>query len=98
MKTNLRAFCVLFGLLAALVFSGCASVERSLNNLPQVSAQELHVSQSNPWGSVQIDAENLQQTPTQATADSLTVQVSLPLVGTTAVTFKGYVRDKQAQP
>lgn len=81
--------------LQLFVFTGCASVERSLNNLPQVSARELHVGQTNPWGSVQIDAENLVQTPQQATADSLTITVALPLVGNTTATFKGYVRAKR---
>lgn len=94
MKT-LQRLILAAGLLAAALLTGCASVERSLNDLPQVSASELHLSTANPWGGVQIEAVNLQQTATQATADSLTIQVSVPFMGTTTVQVKGYVRDKR---
>lgn len=80
------------------LLSGCMSVEKALNGLPQVSATRLHVAQSNPIGSAQIDAVNLKQTPERATADSITVQVSAPFVGTTTVQLDGYVREKRPAP
>lgn len=76
------------------IFAGCTSVEKTLNGLPQVSG-DIHFAQQSPLGSVTIDAKNLQQTPEQATADELTVQVSAPLVGTTAATFTNYKRVKR---
>jgi len=72
------------------------SVEKAINDMPQISAARLHFVQGTPYGSVQIDAINLRQSDTQATADSITVQVSVPLVGATTVQIDGYVRDKRA--
>ncbi len=85
-------------LILALFSTGCQSVEKALNSMPQVSATRLHVAQSNPLGSAQVDAVNLVQTPERATADSITVQVSAPFVGTTTVQLDGYVREKQPAP
>ena len=84
---------LLAGALALL--SGCASIEKTLNDLPQVSAAEIHAETSNPLATASLDAVNLQQTPTQATADLLTVRVSGTFIGTSSVIFKGYVRDKR---
>lgn len=86
--------CIVLAVLAFVV-SGCQSVEKTLNNLPQVSAERLHIAQANPLTSAQVDAVNLVQTPERATADSITVQVSAPFIVTTTVRVEGYVREKR---
>ncbi len=90
-----RLASILLAFATASLFAGCASVERTLNNLPQVSAAELHIATSGALGGLQVDAVNLLQTPAKATADQLTIQVSTPWIGTTTVSIKGYEREKR---
>lgn len=80
----------------AAALGGCASIEKTLNDLPQVSAAEIHAETSNPIATASVDAVNLQSTPTRTTADVLTIRIAGTFIGSTSVTFKGYVRDKRA--
>lgn len=80
---------------ACIAGAGCQSVERALNGLPQVSGDAIHFSQTNPISSATVDAVNLRQSDTVATADSLTVQVSAPFVGTTSIHVTNYRRQKR---
>lgn len=82
-------------LIVAACLSGCASLEKTLNDLPQISAAEIHAETSNPIATVTVDATNLESTPTRTTADTLTVHLAGPFIGATTVRFKRYVRDKK---
>jgi hypothetical protein len=97
MIAPLTAYRLLLTAGIAFAMPGCMTVEKALNRLPQVSAARVHIAQGTLYGSAQIDATNLRQSDTQATADSITVQITAPFAGTTTIHLEGYVRDKVPQ-
>jgi len=87
---KLLAICLVT--LTAILFSGCASVEKALNKLPQVSASEIHFVQGSLVNVITIDAVGLVNTPEQVKADLISIKT-----GNTSLILKDYVRVKQAE-
>lgn len=84
-------------LLVIAFLSGCASYEK---RIPLVNAEHFEYHSGGIMGTTSTDlvVTNVKVTETSVEAESVEFQSTLPLIGVTRVTIKGYHRDRTIPP
>jgi len=80
----------------AVIFTGCTSVKVG-KYIPDISAQRIEYHRTGTVSGADVSITNLQQHPDKITADSITITVRYPFIGSVEVNATGYERKKETE-
>lgn len=92
--SDLGKLFAIFGLwcLCAILFSGCTSIGKQLDSLPDGKATKMRTTIAGKFSTTTFNADNWEKTPEKATADKIHFRHSNPWVTLIEGEIEGYER------
>lgn len=85
---------VVISLIVLQLGSGCSSVGKALDTLPEGSAESIDYTRTGKFSSTTIEVQNFEKSTTEVSADVMRVQHSNAWISNIEFTAKGYKRKR----